>query len=188
MILPDHWILARCREGMITPYAVGEKRPGVVSYGISSYGYDVRAADEWSYIPHYPSGAVRPLIDIKRAGMAPHMITRTAPYFDIPPHGFVLCRSLEYFRIPRNVLVTVLGKSTYARCGLIVNVTPLEPEWEGHITIELSNTTALPLRVYANEGIAQCLFYQGSAPPDVSYADKQGKYQGQTGITMPRIE
>ena len=155
-IMPDHWIRRMATDhGMIEPFVESQKREGVISYGLSSFGYDARAADEFKVFTNVDNA--------------------------------VLTSTIEYFRIPRDVLVICLGKSTYARCGLIVNVTPLEPEWEGQVTIEISNTTPLPARVYANEGICQFLFLKGESAPEVSYADRAGKYMGQRGVALPRL-
>ena len=183
MIQSDTEIKALIDAGMIEGAELSQVRIGVISYGVTSYGYDMRCADEWQYFNHDSAR----VIDPKRDNLHELMTATTAPHFKIPPNEFVLCRSLEYFRIPKDVLCVVVGKSTYARCGLIVNATPLEPGWEGHVTIELSNTAPLPIRVYANEGIGQVLFFRGSRPVK-TYADKQGKYQGQRGITMPKVE
>jgi dCTP deaminase len=170
-------------HGMIEPFVDNQVRTGMISYGLSSYGYDMRVTDEFKVFTNVYNTLVDPkhfdprsFVDIK------------AEYCDIPPNSFALARSFEYFRIPRNVACLVIGKSTYARCGIIINITPLEPGWAGHVTIEISNTTPLPARIYANEGIGQVLFFEGDEHPDVSYADKQGKYQGQTGIVLPRID
>lgn len=153
----------------------------VISYGLSSYGYDVRAADEWEIFTNINSSVVDP------KNFDPKCLqTIRADSILIPPNSFALARTKEYMRIPRDVLTICLGKSTFARCGIIVNVTPLEPEWEGHVTLEFSNTTPLPARVYANEGVAQFLFLQSDEPCEVSYKDRNGKYQGQTGVTRPR--
>jgi dCTP deaminase len=169
-------------HGMIEPFEDRQVREGVVSYGLSSYGYDIRVADEFKVFTNINSTVVDPknfdarsFVDIK------------ADICIIPPNSFALAKTVEYFRIPRDVLTVCVGKSTYARCGLIVNVTPFEPEWEGFVTLEISNTTPLPARVYANEGIAQVLFFQGDEPCEVSYADKKGKYQKQQGLTLPRL-
>lgn len=169
-------------QGMITPFSEGERRPGVVSYGVSSYGYDIRVSDEFKIFTNVNNSLVDPKNFDSKA-----FVDFKGPVCIIPPNSFALARTLEYFRIPRNVLVVTLGKSTYARCGIIINVTPLEPEWEGHITIEISNTTPLPAKVYANEGIAQLLFYLGNESCEVSYKDRKGKYQGQKGITLPHV-
>jgi dCTP deaminase len=169
-------------HAMIEPFVERQARTGVVSYGVSSYGYDIRVADEFKVFTNIFNTVVDPknfdprsFVDIK------------GDVCIIPPNSFALARTIEYFRIPRDVLTVCLGKSTYARCGIIVNVTPFEPEWEGHVTIEISNTTPLPAKIYANEGIAQVLFFQGDEPPAVSYKDKQGKYQAQRGVTLPKI-
>jgi dCTP deaminase len=167
---------------MIEPFSDKQVRDGVISYGLSSYGYDVRIADEFKIFTNINSTVIDPkkfdprsFVDVK------------GDVCIIPPNSFALARTVEYFRIPRDVLVICVGKSTYARCGIIVNVTPLEPEWEGHVTLEFSNTTPLPARIYANEGAAQFLFLQGNEPCEVSYRDKAGKYQGQRGVTLPTI-
>ena len=182
-IKADRWIKRMALEhGMIEPFVDRQAREGVVSYGVSSYGYDIRVADEYKVFTNLYSTVVDPknfdpksFVDIK------------ADVCIIPPNSFALARTIEYFRIPRDILTVCLGKSTYARCGIIVNVTPLEPEWEGHVTLEFSNTTPLPAKIYANEGVAQMLFFQGDEPCDVSYKDKKGKYQAQRGVTLPRI-
>jgi dCTP deaminase len=167
---------------MIEPFVDDQVRQGVISYGVSSYGYDVRVGDEFKVFTNVYNTVVDPknfdpksFVDIK------------ADECVIPPNSFALASTIEYFRIPRDVLTICLGKSTYARCGIIVNVTPFEPEWEGHVTIEISNTTPLPAKIYANEGIAQVLFFQSDEPCEVSYADKKGKYQKQQGLTLPRL-
>jgi dCTP deaminase len=167
---------------MIEPFEDRQVREGVVSYGLSSYGYDIRVADEFKVFTNINSTVVDPknfdarsFVDVK------------TDICIIPPNSFALAKTVEYFRIPRDVLTVCVGKSTYARCGLIVNVTPFEPEWEGFVTLEISNTTPLPARVYANEGIAQVLFFQSDEPCEVSYADKKGKYQKQQGLTLPRL-
>lgn len=169
------------KKGMITPFHKEQTGKGVISYGVSSYGYDMRVADEFKIF----EAKENTVIDPKKLD--------TGSFTDfkgdvcvIPKNSFVLARSLEYFRIPRNVLAICLGKSTYARCGIIINVTPLEPEWEGYVTIEISNTAPLPAKIYANEGIAQLLFLEGSEICEISYADKAGKYQSQKGITLAR--
>jgi dCTP deaminase len=169
-------------HGMITPFDGSQVRQGVISYGVSSYGYDIRLADEFKIFTNVPSTVVDPkkidprnFIDFKGESCV------------IPHNSFALGRSVEYFKIPRNILAVCLGKSTYARCGIIVNVTPLEPEWEGHITISISNTSPLPIRIYANEGIAQAVFLEASDICETSYADKKGKYQKQTTITHSKL-
>ena len=182
-VMPDHWIRRMAQDNaMIEPFVETQKRDGVISYGLSSYGYDARVADEFKVFTNVDSAIVDP-----KHFNPDSFVTRTGPTCTIPPNSFALAHTVEYFRIPRDILVICLGKSTYARCGIIVNVTPLEPEWEGQVTIEISNTTPLPARVYAQEGICQFLFLQGSAPPDVSYADKAGKYMGQRGVALPRM-
>ena len=169
-------------HGMIEPFEDRQVRAGVISYGLSSYGYDIRVADEFKVFTNINSTVVDPknfdarsFVDVK------------ADVCIIPPNSFALAKTIEYFRIPRDVLTVCVGKSTYARCGLIVNVTPFEPEWEGFVTLEISNTTPLPAKVYANEGISQVLFFQSDEVCEVSYADKKGKYQKQQGLTLPRL-
>jgi dCTP deaminase len=168
---------------MIEPFVDGQMRDGVISYGLSSYGYDIRIADEFRIFT--PGLGDLTVVDPKNFD-ARSMVDYHGNVCVIPPNSFILAKTVEYFRIPRNVLTICVGKSTYARCGLIVNVTPFEPSWEGFVTLEISNTTPLPAKVYANEGIAQVLFFEGD-PPEMSYADKKGKYQGQTGITLPKL-
>jgi dCTP deaminase len=167
---------------MIEPFEDRQVRAGVVSYGLSSYGYDIRVADEFKVFTNINSTVVDPKNFDPRS-----FVDVRADICIIPPNSFALSRTLEYFRIPRDVLTVCVGKSTYARCGLIVNVTPFEPEWEGYVTLEISNTTPLPAKVYANEGIAQVLFFQSDEVCEVSYADKKGKYQAQQGLTLPRL-
>lgn len=182
-IMSDRWIRRMAQEnGMIEPFVEKQKRAGVISYGLSSYGYDARIADEFKIFTNVDNAVVDP-----KEFSESSFVNRKTDVCVIPPNSFALARTVEYFRIPRDVLVICLGKSTYARCGLIVNVTPLEPEWEGHVTLEISNTTPLPARVYANEGICQFLFFQGDQPCETSYADKAGKYMGQKGVTLPRL-
>jgi dCTP deaminase len=182
-ILPDTWIRQQATtKGMIEPFVENQKREGVISYGLSSYGYDARVSPEFKIFTNVDSAIVDPK-DFQSHGF----VDRTTDVCIIPPNSFALSRTVEYFRVPRDVLVICLGKSTYARCGLIVNVTPLEPEWEGHVTLEISNTTPLPAKVYANEGICQFLFFRGESPCETSYADRKGKYLGQTGVTLPRL-
>ncbi len=179
----DRWIRRMALEqGMIEPFSEGQVRAGVISYGLSSYGYDVRIADEFKVFTNVHSTGVDPQRVDPRS-----FVDFQGPECVIPPNSFALARTVERFRIPRDVLVVCLGKSTYARCGIIVNVTPLEPEWEGIVTLEVSNTTPLPARIYANEGIAQLLFFQSDEPCATSYADKRGKYQAQEGLTLPRM-
>jgi len=172
-----------CRtHKMIEPFEESQVREGVISYGVSSYGYDIRIADEFKIFTNMNST----IVDPKQIDPA-SMLDFKGPVALIPPNSFALGRTIEYFRVPRNVLTICLGKSTYARCGIITNVTPFEPEWEGHVTLEISNTTPLPARVYANEGIAQVLFFESDEVCEVSYKDRKGKYQAQRGITLPRL-
>jgi dCTP deaminase len=180
---PDHWIRKMVIEHrMIEPFAAKQVREGVISYGISSYGYDVRVANEFKIFTNVFSAIVDP------KGFDPRsMVDFKGSVCVIPPNSFALARTVEYFRIPRSTLVMCLGKSTYARCGIVVNVTPLEPEWEGYVTLEISNTTPLPAKIYANEGLAQMLFLEADEVCDISYADKKGKYQKQQDIVLPKI-
>jgi len=180
---PDHWIRKMALEAnMINPYEDGQKRKGVISYGVSSYGYDIRVADEYKIFTNVFSAIVDP-----KDFNPQSMIDFKGDVCVIPPNSFALARTVEYFHIPRGVLTICVGKSTYARCGIIVNVTPFEPEWEGYVTLEISNTTPLPAKIYSNEGIAQVLFFEGDEPCEISYADKKGKYQNQQGILLPRL-
>ena len=180
---PDHWIRQMAQEhNMIEPFTESLKRDGVISYGLSSYGYDLRITDEFKVFTNVYSAVVDP----KRFSTDSFVDIKTNVAI-IPPNSFALARSVEYFRIPRGVLCICLGKSTYARAGIVVNVTPFEPGWEGHVTIEISNTTPLPAKIYANEGIAQVLFLEADEECEVSYADRKGKYQGQTGVTLPKL-
>jgi len=187
-IKSDKWIRKMAQEHqMLDPFIDGqikknEKGEGAISYGLSSYGYDVRCADEFKVFTNINSAIVDPknfcpssFVDVK------------SDVCIIPPNSFALARTVEYLKIPRNVLTICLGKSTYARCGIIVNVTPLEPEWEGHVTLEFSNTTTLPAKIYANEGVAQFLFFESDEECETSYADRAGKYMGQRGVTVPRL-
>jgi dCTP deaminase len=182
-IKSDRWIQRMCEEHrMIEPFETRQVRTGTISYGLSSYGYDIRVAPEFKVFTNVHNVVVDPkdfdprsFVDVRAASCI------------IPPNSFALARTEEYFRIPRNVLVLCVGKSTYARCGIIVNVTPLEPTWEGFLTLEISNTTPLPAKIYGGEGIAQLLFFEGDEEPAVAYADRQGKYQHQTGVTLPRM-
>jgi len=182
-IKSDRWIRKMAREyGMIDPFNDRQVREGVISYGVSSYGYDLRVADEFKIFTNVNSAIVDPkkfdpkgFVDVQAESVL------------IPPNSFALARSVEYFKIPRDVLTICVGKSTYARCGIIVNVTPFEPEWEGFVTLEISNTTPLPAKVYSNEGLCQILFFQSDEPCEVSYRDKSGKYQKQTGIVLPKL-
>ncbi len=169
-------------HGMIEPFEDRQVRQGVVSYGLSSYGYDIRVADEFKVFTNINSTVVDPKNFDERS-----FVDVRADVCIIPPNSFALAKTIEYFRIPRNVLTVCVGKSTYARCGLIVNVTPFEPEWEGYVTLEISNTTPLPAKVYANEGISQVLFFESDEDCEVSYKDKAGKYQNQQGLTLPRL-
>jgi dCTP deaminase len=183
-ILADHQIRElSLNQGMIDPFVEKQNHNGVISYGLSSYGYDARCSNEFKIFTNVDSAIVDPKSFSEKS-----FVDRETDVCIIPPNSFVLTRSVEYFRIPKDVLVICLGKSTYARCGLIVNVTPLEPGWEGHVTLEISNTTPLPARVYANEGVAQFLFFKGSAECEISYADRAGKYMGQRGVTLPRMK
>ena len=182
-ILSDKWIREKAQsEGMIEPFVEAQRREGCISYGLSSYGYDARVADEFKIFTNVDSATVDP-----KDFASNSFVDRKTDVCIIPPNSFALAKTVEYFRIPRDVLTVCVGKSTYARCGLIVNVTPFEPEWEGYVTLEISNTTPLPAKVYANEGIAQVLFFQSDEVCEVSYADKQGKYQKQQGLTLPRL-
>jgi dCTP deaminase len=182
-IKSDRWIKRMALEqGMIEPFEDRQVRKDVVSFGLSSYGYDVRVADEFKVF----TNVYNTVVDPKKFDEKSFVDIR-ADVCTIPPNSFALARTVEYFRIPRDVLTVCLGKSTYARCGIIVNVTPFEPEWEGHVTIEISNTTPLPAKIYANEGIAQVIFFQSDEPCEVSYKDKSGKYQAQRGVTLPKI-
>jgi dCTP deaminase len=179
----DGWIRKMALEHkMIDPFTDGQKRDGVISYGLSSYGYDIRVADEFKIFTNVYSAVVDPKAFDTRS-----MVDFKGEVCVIPPNSFALARTVEYFRIPRSVLTICLGKSTYARCGIIVNVTPFEPEWEGFVTLEISNTTPLPAKIYSNEGIAQVLFFEGDEPCEISYADKKGKYQKQQGVMLPKL-
>ena len=182
-LLPDFRIreLAE-KKGMIEPFVDKQINKGVISYGLSSYGYDIRVADEFKIFTNVNSAIVDPKQFDKRS-----MVDFKGKICVIPPNSFVLAKTVEYFRIPRQVLTICVGKSTYARCGIIVNVTPFEPEWEGYVTLEISNTTPLPARIYANEGIAQVLFFESDDPCEVSYADRKGKYQNQDGIFTAKL-
>ncbi len=179
----DRWIRQMAREyEMIVPFAEEEVRPGVISYGLSSYGYDMRISREFKIL----RSEAPPLLDPK--AMEPGLFEDYQGDFClIPPHSFVLARSLEYFKIPRDVLTLCLGKSTYARCGILINVTPFEPQWEGYATLEISNTGPWKAKIYAEEGIAQVLFFEADDPCEVSYAEKKGRYQAQKGITLPKL-
>jgi dCTP deaminase len=179
----DLWIARMAREhGMIEPFEKSQVRDGVISYGVSSYGYDIRVADEFRIFTNVNTSIVDPKEFDPRS-----LVEVEADVCIIPPNSFALARTVEYFRIPRNIITVCVGKSTYARCGIICNVTPFEPEWEGYATLEISNTTPLPAKVYANEGIAQVLFLEADEECETSYADKKGKYQAQTGVVLPRL-
>ena len=179
----DNWIEQACREHqMIDPFEPRQIREGVISYGVSSYGYDIRISDEFKIFTNVNSTVVDPKQFDERS-----LVDFKGDVCIIPPNSFALGRTVEYFRIPRDILCTCVGKSSYARCGIITNVTPFEPEWEGHATLEISNTTPLPAKIYANEGIAQLIFFSADSPCEISYADKKGKYQAQKGITLPRL-
>jgi len=186
-IKSDRWIRRMAEEhGMIEPFEPGQIRHGadgnrIISYGTSSYGYDVRCSTEFKVFTNIRSATVDP-----KEFSDQSFVDIDSDVCIIPPNSFALARTVEYFRIPRSVLTICLGKSTYARCGIIVNVTPLEPEWEGHVTLEFSNTTTLPAKIYANEGVAQMLFLESDEECEVSYKDRGGKYQGQTGVTLPK--
>jgi len=182
-IMSDRWITRMATEhGMIEPFEGRQVREGVISYGVSSYGYDMRVAREFRIFTNVLNSIVDP-----KNFQSSCFVEFDGDVCIVPPNSFALARSVEYFRIPRNVLTVTVGKSTYARCGIITNVTPFEPEWEGYVTLEISNTTPLPAKIYANEGIAQVLFFEGREEPEVSYKDKKGKYQAQHGVTLPRI-
>ena len=186
-IKSDRWIRRMAEEqGMIEPFEPGQVRENgagrIVSFGTSSYGYDVRCAADFKVFTNIDSAVVDP-----KAFDETSFVDKHADVCIIPPNSFALARTVEYFLIPRTVLTICLGKSTYARCGIIVNVTPLEPEWEGHVTLEFSNTTPLPAKIYANEGACQFLFLKGNERPEVTYADRAGKYMGQRGVTLPRL-
>lgn len=182
-IKSDRWIRRMAIEQhMIEPFADRQVREGVISYGVSSYGYDMRVASEFRIFTNVLNSIVDPKSFDPRS-----FVEFEGDVCIVPPNSFALARSVEYFRIPRNVITVTVGKSTYARCGIITNVTPFEPEWEGYVTLEISNTTPLPAKIYANEGIAQVLFFEGDEAPETSYKDKSGKYQGQQGVTLPRL-
>ena len=169
-------------ENMISPFENKQVRDGKISYGLSSYGYDARVSEEFKIFTNVNSEIVDPK-DFKPT----NFVTKNVAVCVIPPNSFALARTVERFKIPKDILVICLGKSTYARCGIIVNVTPLEPGWKGHVTLEFSNTTPLPAKIYANEGVAQFIFLKGNEEPEVTYADRNGKYMGQTGVTLPKV-
>ncbi len=182
-VKPDHWIRKMALEKkMIEPFVDSQVRNGVISYGVSSYGYDIRVADEYKIFTNVFSAVVDPKDFSPKS-----MIDVKSDVCIIPPNSFALARTIEYFRIPREVITICLGKSTYARCGIIVNVTPFEPEWEGFVTLEISNTTPLPAKIYSNEGIAQVIFFEADEVCGTSYADKKGKYQHQQSIELPKM-
>ena len=182
-VLSDKWIKKAAKQkGMIRPFVDKQVRKGKISFGLSSYGYDARVSNEFKIFTNVNSGIVDPKVFKKES-----FVTKVGKECIIPPNSFALARTMEYFKIPDNILVICLGKSTYARCGIIVNVTPLEPGWEGHVTLEFSNTTPLPAKIYANEGAAQFIFLRGDEVPEVTYADRNGKYQGQKGVTLPKV-
>ena len=183
-IRPDHWIRKMALEhGMIEPFVDKQTTKGAISYGVSAYGYDIRVSDEFKVFTDVFNTVVDPKNFDEKS-----FVTIVGKECIIPPNSFALARTVEYFRIPRSTITVCVGKSTYARCDIIVNVTPFEPEWEGYVTLEISNTTPLPAKIYANEGIAQVLFFESDEPCEISYADKKGKYQSQTGITLPKMK
>ena len=181
-VLSDRWIKKEAQKGMIRPFINKQIRKGKISYGLSSYGYDARVSNEFKIFTNVNSGVVDPKVFKKES-----FVTKIGRECIIPPNSFALARTMEYFKIPDDILVICLGKSTYARCGIIVNVTPLEPGWEGHVTLEFSNTTPLPAKIYANEGAAQFIFLKGSEEPEKNYAERNGKYMNQTGVTLPKV-
>lgn len=182
-VMSDAWIREMSlKNGMIEPFTDKQVREGTISYGVSSYGYDARCANEFKIFTNVDSAIVDPK-NFSKDGF----VNRETDVCIIPPNSFALARTVEYFRIPKDVLVICLGKSTYARCGIIVNVTPLEPEWEGHVTLEFSNTTPLPAKIYAGEGVAQFIFLKADSICETSYKDRAGKYQGQIGVTLPKL-
>ena len=182
-VLSDKWISKMALEKeMISPFEKKQVRGNKISYGLSSFGYDARVSDEFKIFTNVNSEIVDP-----KNFKATNFVTKNVSECIIPPNSFVLASTIEYFKIPKDILVICLGKSTYARCGIIVNVTPLEPGWEGYVTLEFSNTTPLPAKIYANEGVAQCVFLQGNETPETTYADRKGKYMGQTGVTLPKV-
>ena len=182
-IMPDFWIKKMVKEKqMINPFVEKLEKDGVLSYGLSSYGYDARVSKNFKIFTNVNSATVDPK-DFSNTSF----VDREVDFCVIPPNSFALARTVEYFKIPKETLVICVGKSTYARCGIIVNVTPLEPEWEGHVTLEFSNTTPLPAKIYANEGAAQFLFFKGDDTCELSYADRKGKYMFQKGVTLPKL-
>ena len=182
-VLSDKFIRKLAIEkDMISPFEDKQVRGGKISYGFSSFGYDARVSEEFKIFTNVNSEIVDP-----KNFKPTNFVTKNVPVCVIPPNSFALARTVEHFKIPKDILVICLGKSTYARCGIIVNVTPLEPGWEGHVTLEFSNTTPLPAKIYANEGVAQFIFLKGNETPEVTYADRNGKYMGQTGVTLPKV-
>ena len=181
-VLSDKWIKKMALNGMILPFEEKQIRKGKISYGLSSFGYDARVSDEFKIFTNVNSEIVDP-----KNFKPSNFVTKKVSECIIPPNSFVLASTVERFKIPKDILVICLGKSTYARCGIIVNVTPLEPEWEGHVTLEFSNTTPLPAKIYANEGAAQFLFFKGEEICELSYADRKGKYMFQEGVTLPKL-
>ncbi len=182
-VLSDKWIKKMALEGMISPFEKNQVRKGKISYGLSSFGYDARVSNEFKIFTNVNGSEI---VDPKNFKPT-NFVTKKVSECIIPPNSFVLASTVEYFKIPKDVLVICLGKSTYARCGIIVNVTPLEPGWEGNVTLEFSNTTPLPAKIYANEGVAQFIFLKGNEKPEISYSDRKGKYMGQVGVTLPKI-
>jgi len=182
-VLSDKFIRKLAIEkDMISPFEDKQVGGGKISYGLSSFGYDARVSEEFKIFTNVNSEIVDP-----KNFKPTNFVTKNVPVCVIPPNSFALARTVEHFKIPKDILVICLGKSTYARCGIIVNVTPLEPGWEGHVTLEFSNTTPLPAKIYANEGVAQFIFLKGNETPEVTYADRNGKYMGQTGVTLPKV-
>ena len=182
-VLSDKTIRQHVLEkNMISPFEDKQVRDGKISYGLSSFGYDARVSEEFKIFTNVNSEIVDPK-DFKPT----NFVTKNVPVCIIPPNSFALARTIERFKIPKDIMVICLGKSTYARCGIIVNVTPLEPGWEGHVTLEFSNTTPLPAKIYANEGVAQFIFLKGNEEPEVTYADRNGKYMGQKEVTLPKV-
>ena len=181
-VLSDKWIKKMALDGMISPFEEKQISEGKISYGLSSFGYDARVSNEFKIFTNVNSEIVDP-----KNFKPSNFVTKNVSECIIPPNSFVLASTVECFKIPKDVLVICLGKSTYARCGIIVNVTPLEPGWEGHVTLEFSNTTPLPAKIYANEGVAQFVFLKGNEKPEISYSDRKGKYMRQTGVTLPKV-
>ena len=182
-LMSDNWIAEQVeKNNIIAPFEKSQVREGRISYGLSSYGYDARVSDEFKIFTNVNNS----IVDPKNFSLD-GFVEKKSDTCIIPPNSFALARTVEYFKIPRNILVVCLGKSTYARCGIIVNVTPLEPEWEGHVTLEFSNTSPLPAKIYANEGVAQFIFLKGNEKPSVTYANRKGKYMKQKGVTLPKV-